>query len=79
MIVQPDLMGERLMHARAGRIYRGVLHDFRATMFGARAGCRRMGSFWSWVLMGLRAIVARDPELSKILMRAFHFAAIASW
>ena len=70
-IVQPDLQGERLIVKHEAGQFSGEMTMISGRRALARGRVTSSGEFLEMTSDNLRALVARDAELSEILMRAF--------
>ncbi len=70
-IVQPDRQGERLIVTHAAGEFTGEITMISGRSSLARGRVTEAGEFLEMSSGDLRAVVARDAELSEILMRAF--------
>jgi thioredoxin reductase (NADPH) len=70
-IIQPQLTGERLITTHESGSFTGELSMISGQRCLALGRVRNAGEFLEVGAEGLRALVARDAELSEIIMRAF--------
>ena len=70
-IVQPDLNGERLVATHAPGEFTGEISMISGQRCLVRGRVTESGEFLALTGEALRALVARDAELSEILLRAF--------
>ena len=70
-IVQPDLHGERLIVRHEAGQFSGEMTMISGRRALARGRVTSSGEFLEMTSENLRALVARDAELSEIFMRAF--------
>jgi thioredoxin reductase (NADPH) len=70
-IVQPDLEGERRIASHAPGEFTGEMSMISGQRCLVRGRVTEAGEFLEVAGGGLRALVAKDAELSEILMRAF--------
>jgi thioredoxin reductase (NADPH) len=70
-IVQPDLQGERLIVKHEAGQFSGEMTMISGRRALARGRVTSSGEFLEMTSENLRALVARDAELSEIFMRAF--------
>ena len=70
-IVQPDLHGERLIVKHEAGQFSGEMTMISGRRALARGRVTSSGEFLEMTSENLRALVARDAELSEIFMRAF--------
>jgi len=70
-IVQPDLTGERLIATHAAGEFTGEMTMISGHRCLVRGRVTEPGEFIELSGDGLRSLIARDAELSDILMRAF--------
>src|SRR3954466_7375244 len=76
-IVQPDLAGERLIIGHAPGEFTGEISMISGQKCLVRGRITSPGEILEISSDGLRSVVARDSELSEILMRAFILRRIA--
>jgi thioredoxin reductase (NADPH) len=70
-IVQPDLNGERLIVKHGAGAFTGEMTTISGRLCLVRGRVTEEGDFLQMSNQDLRTLVARDAELSDILMRAF--------
>src|SRR3974377_1059116 len=70
-IVQPQLTGERLITTHESGSFTGELSMISGQKCLVLGRVSKAGEFLEVSANGLRALVARDAELSEIIMRAF--------
>jgi thioredoxin reductase (NADPH) len=76
-IVQPDRHGERLLVKHEAGNFTGEMTTISGRLALARGRVTEAGEFLEMSNHDLRALVARDAELSDILMRAFILRRVA--
>lgn len=70
-IVQPDLVGERLITVHTSGAFTGELTMITGRPALVLGRVTEPGEFLELSLHGLRSLIARDSELSEVIMRAF--------
>lgn len=70
-IVQPDLIGERLITVHTSGAFTGELTMITGRPALVLGRVTEPGEFLELSLHGLRSLIARDSELSEVIMRAF--------
>jgi thioredoxin reductase (NADPH) len=70
-IVQPDLSGERSIASHGPGSFTGEINMISGRRSLVRGRVTESGEFLELSAEGLRSLVARDAELSEIVMRAF--------
>ena len=76
-VVQPDRHGERLLVKHEAGNFTGEMTNISGRLALARGRVTEAGEFLEMSNHDLRALVARDAELSDILMRAFILRRVA--
>src|SRR5690348_12417458 len=76
-IVQPDLSGERMIAAHDPGEFTGEMTMISGQRALVRGRVTTAGDFLEVSAEGLRALIARDAELSEIFMRAFILRRVA--
>ncbi len=70
-IVQPDLTGERLVTTHGAGSFTGELSSISGQRYLVLGRITEAGELLELSSEGLRSLIARDAELSEIIMRAF--------